>query len=270
MHCSQRVSRVSTREFFCLHIFLRPSTLDGPISRPSRAVHHFGHPFPDDCVFSFGIRSGLSLSLKSVLPIGIGLGLMSALAGPLAEATAENDRPIVRDVVSRAMLSNVIESGPYHLTPERRALLNTIRYAEGTWKDGEDMGYQVLYGGGLFEDLSSHPEEVIVKRYASAAAGAYQFLPATWNSVAKELELESFEPPHQDQAALHLVKRRGALQEVDRNGLTKAAMDRLAPEWASFPTKAGRSVYGQPVKTHSELAEFYSENLEQLRMNPDA
>ena len=205
-----------------------------------------------------------------MLPAGICLGLICAVATPLAEATAEHDRPVARDVVSRAMLANVSESGPYRLTPERRALLNTIRYAEGTWKDGKDKGYQVLYGGGLFDDLTRHPDRVIVKRYASAAAGAYQFLPATWNNVAKELNLNSFEPPHQDQAALHLVKRRGALQEIDRNGLTKGVMDRLAPEWASFPTKAGRSAYGQPVKTHSELAEFYSDNLEQLRMNADA
>ena len=78
-----------------------------------------------------------------------------------------------------------------------------------------------MYGGGQFQDLSRHPERVIVKRYTSAAAGAYQFLPKTWKGVAKELKLSSFEPRHQDQAALHLVERRGALNEIDRKGLTK-------------------------------------------------
>ena len=124
--------------------------------------------------------------------------------------------------------------------------MNTIRYAEGTWKNGTDRGYQVMYGGGQFQDLSRHPETIVVRRYTSAAAGAYQFLPTTWKGVAKELNLSSFEPHHQDQAALHLVKRRGALKEVDRKGLTKAAMDKLAPEWASFPNISGRSAYGQP------------------------
>ena len=151
------------------------------------------------------------------------------------------------------------------MTPERRALLNTIRYAEGTWKDGEDKGYQIMYGGGQFQDLSRHPERVIVKRYTSAAAGAYQFLPKTWKGVAQELRLSSFEPRHQDQAALHLAERRGALDEIDRQGLTKDAMAKLAPEWASFPTKAGHSAYGQPVKSHQELASFYSSNLRELR-----
>ena len=76
----------------------------------------------------------------------------------------------------------------------------------------------------------------------------------------------SLSPEHQDQAALHLVKRRGALKEVDQKGLTAEAMNSLAPEWASFPTHSGQSAYGQPVKTHAELASFYSKNLEKLRL----
>jgi len=159
-----------------------------------------------------------------------------------------------------------ITGGRYQITPERRALLNTIRFAEGTWKEGRDLGYQILYGGGQFADLSRHPDRVVVKRYSSAAAGAYQFLPATWKQVATELKLASFEPKHQDQAALRLIERRGALKEVDRNGLTKTAMHRLAPEWASFPTHRGHSAYGQPVKSHAELAKFYSDNLRQIRL----
>ena len=157
------------------------------------------------------------------------------------------------------------QASPYAITPERRALLNTIRFAEGTWKDGHDLGYRTLYGGGQFEDLSKHPERVVVKRYVSAAAGAYQFLPTTWQEVSGRLSLPSFSPEHQDQAALHLVKRRGALNEVDQKGLTAEAMNSLAPEWASFPTHSGRSAYGQPVKSHAELASFYSKNLQKLR-----
>jgi len=172
--------------------------------------------------------------------------------------------------LSLTLLPRNGDEAPYAVTPERRALLNTIRYAEGTWSDGEDRGYQVLYGGGLFQDLSRHPETVVVRRYTSAAAGAYQFLPKTWKGVARELELDSFEPAQQDQAALHLVQRRGALEEIDRRGLTTAAMARLAPEWASFPTWSGRSAYGQPVKSRQELAKFYAANLNKLRSQIDA
>jgi len=199
-----------------------------------------------------------------------GLVLSAGTKQPLqnAEAPAEQAEQSAtssRNTSSRATLSSGKEGGLYELTPERRALLNTIRYAEGTWKDGEDKGYRIMYGGGQFQDLSRHPERVIVKRYTSAAAGAYQFLPKTWKGVAKELKLSSFEPRHQDQAALHLVERRGALKEIDRKGLTRNAMAKLAPEWASFPTWTGRSAYGQPVKSPQDLASFYSSNLRQLR-----
>ncbi len=209
-----------------------------------------------------------SLSVQASVLSGLAAaGLaMTVNAGALAPSNHDGShRRDTTQLVSRALLANVASDGPYQLTPERRALLNTIRYAEGTWKDGTDQGYQVMYGGGKFHDLSRHPETVVIKRYASAAAGAYQFLPATWKGVAKELDLETFEPKHQDQAALHLVQRRGALKEIDRSGLTKTAMARLAPEWASFPNISGRSAYGQPVKTHQELARFYSENLQSLR-----
>jgi len=199
-----------------------------------------------------------------------GLVLSAGAKQPLQNAESpaeqvEQSATSSRNTSSRATLSTGKEGGRYELTPERRALLNTIRYAEGTWKDGEDKGYRIMYGGGQFQDLSRHPERVIVKRYSSAAAGAYQFLPKTWKGVAKELKLSSFEPRHQDQAALHLVERRGALKEIDRKGLTRNAMAKLAPEWASFPTWTGRSAYGQPVKSPQDLASFYSSNLRQLR-----
>lgn len=152
----------------------------------------------------------------------------------------------------------------YRMTHERRALLNTIRYAEGTWKQG-DEGYRTLYGGGRFSSLDKHPEVVVVKRYTSAAAGAYQFLPGTWKEAAARLNLRSFKPQAQDQAALYLIDRRGALEELDRSGLTRNVMADLSKEWASFPSQNGLSAYGQPVKKATELAQFYEKNLQQLK-----
>ena len=198
-----------------------------------------------------------------VVSIGLLLGL-----GHSIHAERSSERLEQAERLASALQQDVKtdqKESPYSITPERRALLNTIRFAEGTWKDGHDLGYRTLYGGGQFEDLSKHPERVVVKRYVSAAAGAYQFLPTTWKGVARELRLASFEPQHQDQAALHLAKRRGALKEIDQRGLTKAAMAKLAPEWASFPTSSGLSAYGQPVKSHEELASFYSKNLDRLK-----
>nr|WP_225867621.1 glycoside hydrolase family 104 protein [Cyanobium sp. NIES-981] len=156
-------------------------------------------------------------------------------------------------------------AGPFTITPERRALLDTIRYAEGTWKDGRPEGYRVLYGGQLFHSLERHPEITVRRRYTSAAAGAYQFLPHTWREVSRRLGLRSFEPHNQDQAALYLVQRRRALGLFDRQGLGAEVMARLAPEWASLPARHGGSYYGQPVKSVQELSRFYQGALARAR-----
>jgi len=157
------------------------------------------------------------------------------------------------------------EGSPYRITPERRALLNTIRFAEGTWLGGSAEGYRTLYGGGQFTSLERHPEITVRRGYVSAAAGAYQFLPDTWEAAASRLGLDDFGPEAQDQAALHLIEKRGALQRFDRGGLCAEVLARLAPEWASLPTHGGGSYYGQPVKGVEELLAFYRQELERQR-----
>lgn len=156
----------------------------------------------------------------------------------------------------------------FAITPERKALLNTIRYAEGTWKQGLPVGYRVMFGGSYMSSLDRHPNRVnYTSGYASAAAGAYQFMPFTWNLVVQRLGLNDFQPPSQDQGAMFLIQRRGALPLADRGELSPELAAKLAPEWASFPTLAGNSYYGQPVKRYDELRRFYEDNLAQLRMN---
>ena len=50
----------------------------------------------------------------------------------------------------------------------------------------------MLYGGGLFSSVERHPEITVRRRYTSAAAGAYQFLPATWREASRKLALQDF------------------------------------------------------------------------------
>lgn len=141
--------------------------------------------------------------------------------------------------------------------PQVRALLNTIRYAEGT---PGPAGYQTMFGGGKFSDLSRHPDQVVRSGgYSSAAAGAYQFLPGTWKGIAGELGLKKFGPEEQDIAALGLIERRGALQPFLGGAKFGTVMDKLAPEWASLPTAAGQSYYGQPVKKLGDLYKYYED-----------
>jgi hypothetical protein len=133
--------------------------------------------------------------------------------------------------------------------------------AEGTWHGGGQRGYGTMFGGGQFDWRKGHPDQVVRSGgYASAAAGAYQFMPDTWNGVTKQLGMnpKDFSPEAQDRAALQLVRNRGVdpAKPLDANALNK-----LAPEWASLPTLAGKSYYGQPVKGRGDLLGFYSQRV---------
>jgi muramidase (phage lysozyme) len=146
-----------------------------------------------------------------------------------------------------------------------KGLKQAIAGAEGTLRDGVP-GYNVMFGGGRFKDFTRHPDKVVRSPggYASAAAGAYQFMPATWGEVQKKLGLSNFGPPSQDLAMLQKVRQRlmhmGGLAAITKAGtLTPEIQAALAPEWASFPTKAGTSYYGQPVKKASQIQQFFEQ-----------
>jgi muramidase (phage lysozyme) len=147
----------------------------------------------------------------------------------------------------------------FRQTPEGQRLLKTIRFAEGT---SGPKGYQTMFGGGTFNDLSRHPDRVVHGNgYSSAAAGAYQFLPGTWQTQSSRLGLKGFGPEEQDVAALALARNRlmdlGGLETVRKEGLSQRVAAALSPEWASFPTETGRSYYGQPVKSLDALQKYY-------------
>jgi muramidase (phage lysozyme) len=156
----------------------------------------------------------------------------------------------------------------FRQTPEAQGLLRMLRFAEGTERGGQDS-YRVMFGGSLAPDLKRHPDKVIKGgKYASAAAGAYQFMPGTWQAQQKKLGLESFGSVEQDIAALDLARQRtmglGGLSYLQKQGLTPEFVAALAPEWASLPTKEGKSYYGQPVKSYSELQKTYQQGRQPL------
>ena len=136
--------------------------------------------------------------------------------------------------------------------------------AEGTILGGKP-GYNVMFGGGRFKDFSRHPDRVIRSGgYASAAAGAYQFMPGTWQGAQQSLGLSDFGPQSQDLAMLKLARDRlkpiGGLSAITKaNALTPEIQAALAPEWASFPTQSGSSYYGQPVKKAEEIQRFFEQ-----------
>jgi muramidase (phage lysozyme) len=144
-----------------------------------------------------------------------------------------------------------------NLPPQTRALLRTIRFAEGT--DGPD-GYRTMFTGRKFNDLSRHPRIVNSSNgLSSDAAGAYQFLSTTWNS--RLVGGGAMTPERQDMGAVRLVRNRGVDPSLP-GGFTVQVADRLAPEWASFPTaRTGTSYYGQGGKSFAQLKAYYERAL---------
>ena len=136
-----------------------------------------------------------------------------------------------------------------------RALLKTIRFAEGT---AGEQGYRTMFTGKTFTDMSKHPRAI--QRgggYASDAAGAYQFLSTTWDGIGGG----AMTPERQDRGAVALARRRGVDTTMPQ-GFTKQVADKLAPEWASFPTIAtGTSYYGQGGKNYETLKRYYEREL---------
>jgi len=133
--------------------------------------------------------------------------------------------------------------------PNVKRILDAIAQAEGT----TEYGYNTMFGGTKFDDLSSHPNQLKPftqtdgKENYSSAAGRYQFINPTWQDVSKQLGLKDFGPESQDAAAVYLIERAGALDDV-LNGDFKAATDKLGGTWASLPS----SNYAQPKKTEEE------------------
>jgi muramidase (phage lysozyme) len=235
------------------------------------AIHHH---FSDRLsILSSACRPLTHSRRLSFVSAAIGLSFFTALPAQATESSEGWNQVLSTPAPLRrlALLPPPLPSiqPTFAITPERRALLNTIRYAEGTWANGHDVGYRVMFGGSLMPSLERHPNRVMYSsRYASAAAGAYQFMPPTWDMVTQKLGLSGFGPDSQDQGALYLIQRRGALHLADRGEMTEELAARLAPEWASFPTLQGQSYYGQPVKRFDDLKRFYEGTLSQLRQIP--
>lgn len=153
-------------------------------------------------------------------------------------------------------------------------LKQAVAGAEGTILGGKP-GYNVMFGGGRFKDFSRHPDKVIRSSsgLASAAAGAYQFMPGTWQGVQQSLGLSDFSPQSQDIGMLKKVRDRlmpiGGLAVISKaNTLTPEIQAALAPEWASFPTATGSSYYGQPVKQAQEIQKFFEQGRQRAVQAP--
>jgi len=139
----------------------------------------------------------------------------------------------------------------------RAAFLAMIRYAEGT---AGPRGYETMFGYRYFDSYADHPRQYFPftdgagRQLKSSAAGAYQIIVKTWDTLRARLGLPDFSPASQDAAALELIRERGALADVDA-GRFAAAVSKVRKVWASLPG-AG---YAQPERSLSSLYAVYRE-----------
>ena len=139
------------------------------------------------------------------------------------------------------------------------AFLDMLGWSEGTVQvPGSDDGYNVLVGGTLFTGYADHPRvSVPLPRYGirSTAAGRYQFLSRTWDSIVRIYGFRGrFIPEAQDLAAIKLLQECGAYPLIQQGKITEA-IQLAAPIWASLPG-AG---YGQREHRLAKLLEIYAD-----------
>ena len=148
------------------------------------------------------------------------------------------------------------------LSPERRATLDTVSWAEGTWNDDEQRpNYAMRFGDarnseGSLDTSAPHPRTARPSPWGgsrgSNASGAYQFLDNTWEETNNGNNAV-MSPVNQDNAASALIDQTG--WDDDRG--FKEQAPKLSGRWASIPNERGVSNYGQPVKDVDKLDSFY-------------
>ena len=130
------------------------------------------------------------------------------------------------------------------------AFLALLRQSEGTANEPDP--YAVCYGyKHTISDFREHPAisgewggEVLPDAMCanagfgpgckSTAAGAYQLIRPTWISLRDALGLTSFDAAAQDAAAVELIRRRAALEDV-KAGRIADAVTKCRNTWASSP-----------------------------------
>ena len=174
------------------------------------------------------------------------------------------------------------QGGGFVISREQQALLDAISFAEGTKKS-----YGTIYGGKVVPELEQgkltldqvHEMMMTGKlngksvgygrgKYASVATGRYQLMPDTLRDIQRNMRLSGdtlLTPDMQDKMILDRVTHfRGVSPEMlKKEGLSTRVLDRLAPEFASFPfaPKNNQSYYGQPVKSPESIREAYKKSL---------
>ena len=174
------------------------------------------------------------------------------------------------------IMNQIIEQPAGDVAPEQAggniaAFLGMIRQAEGTASGSNP--YAVCYGyRHTIQNFSDHPaitgewrgerlpDAMCINAgfgpgCVSTAAGAYQIIKPTWLKMQAALSLPDFGPASQDAAAVELIRRRAALEDVKAGRITEA-ITKCRNEWASLPGNYAK----QGQRSIETLAAWYEQN----------
>lgn len=150
-----------------------------------------------------------------------------------------------------------------------RAFLQAIAWCEGT--AGQSDPYRVCYAySHVVQDLREHPavsgewkgERLTDSQCrgagygpgcVSTAAGKYQLIRPTWESVRNRLRLPDFSPASQDAAAVQLLRQCGAYDRIVSGDIV-GAIARARSTWASLP---GANYAGQGMRSQAYVAQAF-------------
>lgn len=141
----------------------------------------------------------------------------------------------------------------YRNDPNVRKFLDLLAYTEGT----QGNGYHTAFGGGRLASLADHPRKMHTFRQTNgktnktSAAGRYQFLGKTWDSLAKQYGFKDFGAENQDLGAIALLAQNGALPHILAGNMAKA-VSKAGGTWASLPS----SPHPQPTKSWQKVQAF--------------
>ncbi len=204
----------------------------------------------------------LTLTLTAAAILGIAWALARQAQGqggyyePNTDAADWDTPPAEADQTNTLWDDAIVTLSPSTYTPAAvtdeqaqanvAAFLSLIAYAERTTGPN---GYRILFGGGTFNSYADHPRIYVpFRNTSSSAAGRYQILARTWDTLANRLNLPDFSPASQDAAAIELIREKGALNDV-RAGRVDVAVSKVRKVWASLPG-AG---YDQPERNINTL-----------------
>ena len=147
----------------------------------------------------------------------------------------------------------------YAITAERRAFLNLIRYLVLTWDEGNDSGY-LAQGIAQAEAIGAY--QITTKAYEQA-------LLDLWGSKRNK-QNESVAPVVQDQVALYLVDKSGALTQIDKAFAGEEEMNAAIAAVASlFPVQASKVNKAKTTLAGVSAFSFYSTNISGLKLSSE-